>query len=127
MGLESPTQPKLRRLDESAFLYPKHAASRLRQEFSSWLSLVLGSVLCVLDVEGVSAAYCSPLSVESWAIWNWMSCRKATGEGRKSGETMDEGLLSLAGWVYDIETPQALLLVSIQIWKGHCYLGGGSS
>jgi hypothetical protein len=62
-----------------------------------------------------------------WAIWNRMSCRKATGEGRKSGETMDGGRLSLAGWVYDIETPQALLLVSIQIWKGHCYLGGGSS
>jgi hypothetical protein len=81
----------------------------------------------VLDIEGVSVAYCSSLGVESWAIWNQMSCGKATGEGRKSGETMDEGLLSLAGWVFDIETPQALLLVSIQIWKGHCYLGGGSS
>jgi hypothetical protein len=45
-----------------------------------------------------------------------MSCRKATGEGRKSGETMDGGRLGLAGWVYDIETPHALLLVSIQIW-----------
>jgi hypothetical protein len=127
MALESLTQPKLRRFDESAFPYPKHALSRLSQDFSSWSSFVLGSVPCVLDVEGVPTAYCSFLSVESWAIWNRMSCRKATGEGRKSGETMDEGRLSLARWIYDIETPQALLLVSIQIWKGHCYLGGGSS
>jgi hypothetical protein len=69
----------------------------------------------VLDVEGVSTVYCSSLDIESWAICNRMSCRKATGEGRKSGKTMDEGRLSLAGWVYDIEMPPALLLVSIQI------------
>jgi hypothetical protein len=37
-----------------------------------------------------------------WAIWNRMSCRKATGEGRKSGETMDAGLFRLAGRVHDI-------------------------
>jgi hypothetical protein len=30
------------------------------------------------------------------------TCRKVTGEGRKSGETMDAGPLSLAGRVYDI-------------------------
>jgi hypothetical protein len=30
------------------------------------------------------------------------TCRKGTGEGRKSGETMDAGPLSLAGMVYDI-------------------------
>jgi hypothetical protein len=35
----------------------------------------------------------------------------------KDARAVNEGRLSLAGWVYDIETPQALLLVSIQIWK----------
>jgi hypothetical protein len=44
-----------------------------------------------------------------------MSCRKANGEGRKSGKTMDAGRLSLAGRVYDMEIPQVLLLDSIQI------------
>ena len=115
MGLESPIQPKLRRFDESAFPYPKHAASRLRQEFSSWSSFLFDSLPCVLDIEGVSTVYCSSLDVGSWAIWNRMSCRKATGEGRKSGETIDAGLFSLESRVHDIEIPETLLLDSIQI------------